>query len=159
MSRPVREHVPSRPTWRCRACGIAWPCSAAKLRLLAEYQGNTPGRMVYLVTLREEAIEQLTERNPATHLPDLHKRFTDWVPVRSPRMTEPDVRSSNVDPDEAANVEAAVAHATVNAALEGIEFDEDWQDRLRDVASGVTDADELIAQEIARISGDRDTRR
>ncbi|MEV6811759.1 hypothetical protein [Micromonospora sp. NPDC051296] len=125
MSRPVREHVPSRPTWRCRACGIAWPCSAAKLRLLAEYQGNTPGLMVYLVTLREEAIEQLAERNPATHLPDLHKRFTDWVPVRSPER----------------------------------QFDEDWQDRLRDVASGVTDADELIAQEIARISGDRDTRR
>ncbi|MFF5216379.1 flavin reductase [Micromonospora sp. NPDC000442] len=80
----TREASPqfARP-WRCRACGIAWPCSAAKLRLLAEYRGNTPGLMVYLVTLREEAIEQLARLNLGTHLPDLHKRFTDWVPDRS----------------------------------------------------------------------------
>ncbi|GIJ12820.1 flavin reductase [Micromonospora andamanensis] len=65
MSTPAREHVPSRPTWRCRACGIAWPCSPAKLRLLAEYRGNVPGLMIYLVTLREEAIEQLAVERSA----------------------------------------------------------------------------------------------
>ncbi|WBB91807.1 flavin reductase [Verrucosispora sp. WMMC514] len=85
MNTPAREHVPSRPTWRCRACGIAWPCSAAKLRLLAEYRGNIPGLMIYLVTLREEAIAQLAERDPGTRLPDLHRRFTDWVPATSAR--------------------------------------------------------------------------
>ncbi len=84
MSAPhTRDHVASRPTWRCRACGIAWPCSAAKVRLLAAYRGNTPGLMVYLVTLREEATAQLAELNPSTPPPDLHRRFTDWVPVRS----------------------------------------------------------------------------
>ncbi|MGC5051974.1 flavin reductase [Micromonospora sp. DT48] len=83
MNVTAREHVPSRPTWRCRACGIAWPCSPAKLRLLAEYRDNIPGLMVYLVTLREEAIEQLARLHPGTRLPDLHRRFTDWVPVRS----------------------------------------------------------------------------
>ncbi|MCO1596900.1 hypothetical protein M8C17_17235 [Micromonospora sp. RHAY321] len=35
-----RNHLPSRPTWRCQACGIAWPCSPAKLRLLATYRTN-----------------------------------------------------------------------------------------------------------------------
>ncbi|GID53045.1 hypothetical protein Aco03nite_014490 [Actinoplanes couchii] len=53
-----------------------------------------------------------------------------------------------------ADTETAVALATANAALEGVEFDEEWQDRLRDVASGTISADELIAAEIARISGD-----
>ncbi|WP_341717420.1 flavin reductase [Micromonospora sp. FIMYZ51] len=74
-----RDHVASRPTWRCQACGIAWPCSPAKLRLLAEYRDNLPGLMVYLVTLREEAAEQLAEQNGGTHQTDLHYRFTDWV--------------------------------------------------------------------------------
>ncbi|WP_341715751.1 flavin reductase [Micromonospora sp. FIMYZ51] len=82
MSSQAREHVASRPTWRCQACGIAWPCSPAKLRLLADYHGNKPGLMVYLVALREEAAEQLAELNGGTHQTDLHRRFTDWVPVR-----------------------------------------------------------------------------
>jgi len=52
-----------------------------------------------------------------------------------------------------ADSETAVALATANAALEGVEFDEDWQERLRDVASGAIEADDLIAAEIARIKG------
>lgn len=53
-----------------------------------------------------------------------------------------------------ADAETSVALATANAALEGVEFDADWQDRLRDVASGAMTADELIAAEIARIQVD-----
>ncbi|MEU4242270.1 type II toxin-antitoxin system antitoxin SocA domain-containing protein [Actinoplanes sp. NPDC026619] len=49
--------------------------------------------------------------------------------------------------------ETAVALATANAALEGVEFDDDWQDRLRDVATGLVSADDLVAEEIARITG------
>ncbi|MET3429862.1 putative phage-associated protein [Actinoplanes tereljensis] len=52
-----------------------------------------------------------------------------------------------------ADPETAVALATANAALEGVEFDDDWQDRLRDVASGLVSADDLVAEEIARITG------
>jgi len=52
-----------------------------------------------------------------------------------------------------ADTETAVALATANAALEGVEFDDGWQDRLRDVVSGVMTADELVAEEIARIKG------
>jgi uncharacterized phage-associated protein len=50
-----------------------------------------------------------------------------------------------------ADPETAVALATANAALEGMEFDEEWQDSLRDVATGAVSADDLIAAEIARI--------
>jgi hypothetical protein len=52
-----------------------------------------------------------------------------------------------------ADTETAVALAAANAALEGVEFDDSWQDRLRDVASGVMTADELVAEEIARMKG------
>ncbi|MEV6691346.1 flavin reductase [Micromonospora sp. NPDC051196] len=81
MSCPHGEHVPSRPAWRCRACGAPWPCQPAKLRLLAEYAGNMPSLMVYLVALREEAAEHLAELASATPPKNLHRRFTDWVPV------------------------------------------------------------------------------
>lgn len=53
-----------------------------------------------------------------------------------------------------ADPETAVALATANAALEGVEFDDEWQDRLRDVASGLISAEDLVAEEIARIIGE-----
>ncbi|WP_433530757.1 flavin reductase [Micromonospora sp. CA-263727] len=83
MSGDLEAHLPSRPTWRCRACGAAWPCSPAKLRLLAEYRGNMTGLLVYLATLREEAAEQLAELDSGARPDDLNKRFTEWVPIRS----------------------------------------------------------------------------
>ncbi len=55
-----------------------------------------------------------------------------------------------------ADVETAVAHAVANAALAGVEFDEEWREKLRGVASGLINADELINQEIARNRSDRD---
>jgi hypothetical protein len=51
-----------------------------------------------------------------------------------------------------ANAETAVTHAVANAALEGVELDSDWEDRLRDVASGLSTADEVVAEEIARLN-------
>ena len=53
-----------------------------------------------------------------------------------------------------ATTETAVGLATANAALEGTEFDQNWQDKLRDVASGVISADDLISDEIARLKGE-----
>jgi uncharacterized phage-associated protein len=52
-----------------------------------------------------------------------------------------------------ADAETAVTLATASAALEGIEFDDEWQERLRDVATGVTSADDAVAAEIARLNG------
>ena len=51
-----------------------------------------------------------------------------------------------------ADPETAVAHATSNAALEGEHIDAEWQNRLRDVAAGHMSADDLIAEEIERLT-------
>ncbi len=83
MNGRIEDHIPSRPTWRCQACGSAWPCSPAKLRLLAEYKNDKPALMVRLVELREEAAEELAGMDSGERPAGLHKRFTDWVPVRS----------------------------------------------------------------------------
>jgi hypothetical protein len=42
-----------------------------------------PGLLVHLVTLSEEAAEHLAQQNRGERSTDLHRRFTDWVPVRS----------------------------------------------------------------------------
>ncbi|GAB3853778.1 hypothetical protein GCM10029963_45620 [Micromonospora andamanensis] len=81
MSGDLDAHIPARPSWRCHACGALWPCSPAKLRLLAEYKGNMPSLMVYLVTLREEAAEDLAELDSGERPANMHTRFTAWVPV------------------------------------------------------------------------------
>ncbi|MGV9216292.1 flavin reductase [Micromonospora sp. RB23] len=73
-----RNHLPTRPTWRCQACGIAWPCSAAKLRLLGEYRGDRVALTVYLATLLTEASEHLRDVDPAR----LTDRFLSWARAR-----------------------------------------------------------------------------
>lgn len=51
-----------------------------------------------------------------------------------------------------ADVETAVTSAVASSALECVELDGEWQERLRDVASGVVSGDALVAEEIARLS-------
>ncbi|QGN49591.1 flavin reductase [Micromonospora sp. WMMD558] len=81
MTRRRVEHVPSRPTWRCRACGIAWPCSPAKLRLLGEYRDDRTALLVYLAMLQTEAAEQLAELD-STPPANLTERFIAWARAR-----------------------------------------------------------------------------
>ncbi|MEU5949270.1 flavin reductase [Micromonospora sp. NPDC047465] len=76
------EHLPSRPTWRCTACGIAWPCSPAKLRLLAEYRQDRTALLVYLATLQAEAAGQLAGPDSGTPSDRLAERFTGWARPR-----------------------------------------------------------------------------
>ncbi|MFG3702822.1 flavin reductase [Micromonospora sp. NPDC047620] len=77
-----RDHLPSRPTWRCAACGIAWPCSAAKLRLLGEYRTDRTALLIYLGTLQAEAAGQLAELDGERSCTDLAERFTGWARPR-----------------------------------------------------------------------------
>ncbi|MFY1597601.1 flavin reductase [Micromonospora sp. WMMD737] len=77
-----RDHVPSRPTWRCAACGIAWPCSAAKLRLLGEYRTDRTALLVHLATLQVEAADDLTDLDATRPATDLSDRFTAWARPR-----------------------------------------------------------------------------
>jgi uncharacterized phage-associated protein len=46
--------------------------------------------------------------------------------------------------------DVAVLQAAASAALEGVELDDDWQDVLRDVASGSVSASDAVAAEIRR---------
>ncbi|MFG1649831.1 flavin reductase [Micromonospora sp. NPDC049275] len=71
-------HLATRPTWRCQSCGIAWPCSAAKLSLLGEYRENRSALVAYLMTLRDEAAGQCHGTKPA----DLDDRFVAWARCR-----------------------------------------------------------------------------
>ncbi|SCL61889.1 hypothetical protein GA0070606_3520 [Micromonospora citrea] len=77
-----REHVPTRPTWRCRACGIAWPCSSAKLRLLGEYRQDRVALTVYLATLQAEAAGQLAGLDQEVDPGELADRFVSWARAR-----------------------------------------------------------------------------
>ncbi|MEH0938220.1 flavin reductase [Micromonospora psammae] len=80
-----REHVASRPTWRCQFCGIAWPCSPAKLRLLAEYRHDRVALTVYLATLQAEAADQLAGSGHGTSPAGLTDRFVSWARLRGAR--------------------------------------------------------------------------
>nr|WTA65106.1 flavin reductase [Micromonospora sp. NBC_00855] len=82
MPRRAFEHRPARPTWRCGTCGIAWPCSAAKLRLLAEYRLDRPALLVHLAMRQAEAAANLAALNPSAPPADLTARFTGWASTR-----------------------------------------------------------------------------
>ena len=55
-----RPHVAARPSWRCRVCGAAWPCSPARLALLGEYREDRTALLFYLGTLLGEAMSDLS---------------------------------------------------------------------------------------------------
>ncbi|WP_405431825.1 flavin reductase [Micromonospora sp. NBC_00617] len=82
MARRAPDHRPVRPTWRCGTCGIAWPCSPAKLRLLAAYRLDRPALLAHLSALQAEAAAHLAELNPSTPPTDLTDRFTAWASAR-----------------------------------------------------------------------------
>ncbi|RAO42202.1 flavin reductase [Micromonospora saelicesensis] len=83
MTRQRLAHLPTRPTWRCQACGIAWPCSAAKLNLLAEYREDRTALLICLATLRDEAVAHLNAEVPdGVASADMVERFTGWASAR-----------------------------------------------------------------------------
>ncbi|MCF0092793.1 flavin reductase [Micromonospora sp. NPDC049114] len=78
----MTEHQLLKPTWRCRTCGIAWPCSAAKLRLLGQYRGRRDELIEHLTALQAEATEHLTELHGGTPPAGLTERFIGWAQAR-----------------------------------------------------------------------------
>ncbi|MGC4863924.1 flavin reductase [Micromonospora sp. DT53] len=66
----------ARPSWRCRVCGAAWPCSPARLALLGEYREDRIGLLVYLATLLYEAAGDLAGHDRLTD------RFLTWARAR-----------------------------------------------------------------------------
>nr|MDT0661671.1 DUF4065 domain-containing protein [Micromonospora sp. DSM 115978] len=96
----------------------------------------------------------------ATELSDMTRHELPW---RAARADLPDSANSTNEirrdimatyySRQRADAESAVTLATASAALEGVDLDIEWQDRLRDVAAGLTSAGQLIADEIARSNG------
>lgn len=68
------EHMPCRPTWECRACGLPWPCAAAQADMRDEYEGAGLALAIYLSGCLADAIRDLRGQ-PA---PDLDQRFMGW---------------------------------------------------------------------------------
>ncbi|MDG4798562.1 hypothetical protein [Micromonospora sp. WMMD1082] len=79
----VREHLPGRPHWRCRACGAHWPCQPAKLSLRREYRGHTLALVFYLAISLREAVDDTARLGRTPDLAALTDRFMSWV--SSPR--------------------------------------------------------------------------
>ncbi len=78
-----RPHVAARPSWRCRVCGAARPCSPARLALLGEYREKRTGLLIHLGTLLVEASADLDGQVPPTRLTD---RFLTWARIRRGRL-------------------------------------------------------------------------
>ncbi|MFY1578087.1 flavin reductase [Verrucosispora sp. WMMD703] len=74
-----RPHIAARPSWRCRVCGAAWPCSPARLALLGEYRENRTGLLIYLGTMMYDAAGDLTGQHSPGVLAD---RFLTWARPR-----------------------------------------------------------------------------
>ncbi len=77
-----RPHVAARPSWRCRVCGAAWPCSPARLALLGEYRENRIALLIYLATLMHEAMADLADLNGHDASEGLANRFLTWARAR-----------------------------------------------------------------------------
>lgn len=77
-----RPHVAARPSWRCRVCGAAWPCSPARLALLGEYRENRTNLLIYLGTLMHEAMTDLAALHGRDAPEGLAERFLSWARAR-----------------------------------------------------------------------------
>ncbi|GGL88216.1 hypothetical protein [Micromonospora yangpuensis] len=76
-----RPHLPIRPLWLCRRCGQPWPCGAAKLALLAEYQDSPLSLFLYLAGCLHNAIDDLHQLHPSDtgSTADVFDRFLGWT--------------------------------------------------------------------------------
>ncbi|WP_245722266.1 flavin reductase [Micromonospora matsumotoense] len=72
----------ARPSWRCRVCGAAWPCSPARLALLGEYREDRTALLFYLGTLLGEAMSDLATLHDGVTPPDLTARIVTWARAR-----------------------------------------------------------------------------
>lgn len=60
------RHSPMRPLWLCRACGAPWPCSPARLSLLADFRISPTAVRVLLWLYLYSAAMDLRSLTPST---------------------------------------------------------------------------------------------
>ncbi|GIJ79541.1 hypothetical protein [Micromonospora phaseoli] len=85
------QHLPLRPLWLCRACGLTWPCAEARLLLRVEYDNRRLDLAVYLSGLYYEATHDLFRLDPegGPTPRELFQRFVAWGPYRRPALALP----------------------------------------------------------------------
>ncbi|MEO3923605.1 hypothetical protein ABGB07_07060 [Micromonosporaceae bacterium B7E4] len=71
-----RAHTPARPAFRCRTCGMPWPCQPARLSLLLAFRDNRLGLLTYLAAQLDRALHDLPNLTTA----ELAVRFLGWIP-------------------------------------------------------------------------------
>ena len=85
------DHLPMRPLWLCPRCGQPWPCGAAKLALVAEYQDTPVSLFIYLAACLHDAIDDLHRLDPSEtgSVADMFDRFLGWPArhIRAYRVT------------------------------------------------------------------------
>lgn len=69
------EHLPERPSWDCDTCGDPWPCTPAKDRLRAEYEGASVALIAYMSNHHLAAAEELPDATDD----ELYPRFLGWA--------------------------------------------------------------------------------
>jgi hypothetical protein len=82
-------HVPSRPTWLCRADGQPWPCPEARLTMARRAREDRIALCLYLAHALVDLIEDTYKLHPDT-APEpraLAERVLGWLP---PRRVDPD---------------------------------------------------------------------
>jgi len=70
-----RTHAPTRPLFRCRACGALWPCQPARLSLLFLYRGDPQGLRMHLAHKLLAALADQPQMDALT----LATRFLGWL--------------------------------------------------------------------------------
>ncbi|MGC5051387.1 hypothetical protein ACLQ2S_08055 [Micromonospora sp. DT48] len=85
------KHLPLRPLWLCRACGLSWPCAEARLLLRVEYDDRWLDLSIYLSGLYYEATHDLFRLDPegGPTPRELFQRFVAWAPYRRPAVAMP----------------------------------------------------------------------
>lgn len=81
QSPDARPHTPQRPLWLCCSCALPWPCGAAKLYLVREYECDRTGLALYLCAQLYDATTDLYRLYPSNPPKPqvLHARFLGWV--------------------------------------------------------------------------------
>lgn len=67
------DHVPDRPSWLCRVCGLPWPCGPARAHLSSEL-----GRVDLAVTMWDH-LEEAARDMPKAPASELFDRFLRWT--------------------------------------------------------------------------------
>ena len=75
---PEHQHVATRPSWDCAACGQPWPCPTARSALLAEFHDHPSVLTIYMSTHLGQATVDLTTRGEEVPQ-DIYERFVGWI--------------------------------------------------------------------------------